>query len=468
MKTISVKIVHGDDIRLVELPKEPISYSEFIKLVADKFFLGASKGPSSSGGPLQGYVFKYTDQEGDVVTLGDSSDFDLWHAVAKANAKKEESKEKPMRLKLVESKYPAKDCSPVPGKVDSAVCDKKKFEKKLKKLKMLPSKVKAELVNELMVDDPWIQRIIDVQSWESDIQCIKGKGKGKGGKGKGKGVKGAKGKGLEVHDQHLISNGPDRESWLSATGEYPYAGDWYHQNAHWYHWHPGYQWHSEYDREPPMEGFFGRGPDKGHKHEEKGGGKKVLMARFVSDVTLPPGITVVPGALLTKTWRVRNDSDKPWPANVFVLCVGGDPMTAQQVDEPTWCEYRGETCNPGDEREVSVTLTAPSKSGTYEAFWRLCANFPERGFKKFGMRLRVKLSVNSTDVQVHEFEHQTLESESCSLGPTSAVPQPEKCAGFASEPNTVEFTEVELKKMVVGKDEESESEAAEFQLVERD
>jgi hypothetical protein len=460
MKTISVKIVHGADIRLVELPKEAISYPEFVKLVADKYFPQASKGPSTSSGPLEGYMFKYTDHEGDSVTLGDSSDFDLWYVVARANAAA--SKEKPMRLKLVDTKCLETYDTPLPGKTfvlkgksDSAVCDKKvekKFEKRLKKLKMLPSKVKADLVNELMVDDPLIQHIIEVQR-ECDIQGSKGKGecKGKGGKGKGKGVKG-KGKGLEVNDQNPVSYGPDRESWLSAAGDYPYAGDWYYQNAHWYQWYP------EYDREPPMEGSFGRGHDKGHKHEEKGGGKKVLMARFVSDVTLPPSVKVMPGALLTKTWRVRNDSDKPWPASVFVLCVGGDPMTTQQVDEPTMCEYRGEPCKPGDEREVSVTLTAPSKSGTYEAFWRLCANFPERGFKKFGMRLRVKLTVSpnvdAADVQELESGGQTAEKNS---GPSSIV----------------ESTEAEIKNVtpvgaVFSADEGSESESAEFQLVEHD
>merc|ERR1711998_528193 len=154
----------------------------------------------------------------------------------------------------------------------------------------------------------------------------------------------------------------------------------------------------------------------------------------------------------------RNDSDKPWPASVFVLCVGGDPMTTQQVDEPTMCEYRGEPCKPGDEREVSVTLTAPSKSGTYEASWRLCANFPERGFKKFGMRLRVKLTVSpnvdAADVQELESGGQTAEKNS---GPSSIV----------------ESTEAEIIKVtpvgaVFSADEGSESESAEFQLVERD
>lgn len=467
MKTISVKIVHGTDIRLVELPasikgdKEAISYPEFMKLVADKYFPSStSKSPSTSAGLLASHVFKYTDQEGDVVTLGDSSDFDIWLVAARANAAV--SREKPMRLNMVNTKSVEIDRASIPEKLDSAVCDKKKFEKKLKKLKMLPSKVKADLVNELMVDDPWIQRIIDVQSWESDIQGSKGKGeckgKGKGGKGKGKG-KGVKGKGLEVNDQHPASYGPDRESWLSAHGEYPYAGDWYHHMAQWDQWHP------ESDRELPLEGFFGRG----HKYEEKGGGKKVLMARFVSDVTLPPGITVAPGSLLTKTWRVRNDSDKPWPANVFVLCVGGDPMTGsmESSGEPTWCEYRGDIAKPGEEREVSVTLTAPSKSGTFEAFWRLCANFPVRGFKKFGMRLRVKVTVDPNlpisdlNLDAADVLDQCL---SASSRPSSAVLESGKL-------NTVESTEAELRKpdfASVQEQGESESEGAEFQLVEHD
>lgn len=457
MKTVSVKIVHGTDIRLVELPfsnkgdKGAISHTDFIKLIYGKYF------PLKSPGSLEGHVFKYTDQEGDLVTLGDSSDFDIWLTAVRAHVMSGQTA-KPMRLNMVKTKSLEVDRASNPAKPDPkpdpAIFDEKKFEKKLKKLKTLPSKVKADLVKELIADDPWIQRIIDVQSWESDIHGSKGKGecKGKGifgfkgGKGKGKG-KGVKGKELEVPDLHPACYGPDLECWTSTHGEYPYTGDCSHHILQWNQSNTGSS-NAEAYRQPPSEGFFGRG----HKNEEKGGGKKILMARFVRDVTLPPGITVAPGTVLTKTWLVRNDSDKPWPANVSVLCVGGDPMTGDSMtaSKLAWCEYRGDTCKPGEEREVSVTLTSPSKSGTFEAFWRLCANFPERGFKKFGMRLRVKVTVEP---------NQDVNDGQDLLWPSSEV--------LASgEANTGESTEAEHMTSVQEQEVLSgESDSAEFQLV---
>merc|ERR1712070_816185 len=148
--------------------------------------------------------------------------------------------------------------------------------------------------------------------------------------------------------------------------------------------------------EPDLDRVFGRGKEDG-----KGGGKKVLLARFVRDVTISPSETVTGGIQFTKTWRVRNDSGQPWPANVLILFVGGDPMEDGVAGSPEPGQgvisqkpiLSQDTCLPGEELDVSIDLHAPTLDGTYEAFWRLCANFPDRGFKKFGMRLRVKVNV---------------------------------------------------------------------------
>jgi len=137
-------------------------------------------------------------------------------------------------------------------------------------------------------------------------------------------------------------------------------------------------------------------------------GCKKLMARFVRDVTISPSDTVVGGTQFTKTWRVRNDSGYPWPPSVLVLFVGGDAMDSTGDDLSVKTQrpvLSQDTCLPGEEVDVSIQLTAPTKSGAYEGFWRLCANFPDRGFKKFGMRLRVKVNVCEERVNaepVHE------------------------------------------------------------------
>merc|ERR1719446_1940851 len=101
------------------------------------------------------------------------------------------------------------------------------------------------------------------------------------------------------------------------------------------------------------------------------------MARFVRDVTIPSGETVLAGAEFTKTWRVRNDSGYQWPANVLILFVGGDSMDAAGEDFSVKTQkpvFSKDVCLPGEELDVSIQLTAPTKIGTYEAYWRLCAN----------------------------------------------------------------------------------------------
>merc|ERR1712137_1154534 len=61
--------------------------------------------------------------------------------------------------------------------------------------------------------------------------------------------------------------------------------------------------------------------------------------------------------------------------------------------EPKWHKWTGASCEPGEEVDVSVALTAPVNTGVYEAAWRLCCSSPEKGFKKFGMLLPLSLKV---------------------------------------------------------------------------
>lgn len=85
---------------------------------------------------------------------------------------------------------------------------------------------------------------------------------------------------------------------------------------------------------------------------------------YVADVTIPDGTVMTPGQTFTKTWKVQNTGTCTWTAT-YVLGFGyGNQMggTAAPI---------GKTVEPGQQAEISITLTAPSAAGDYTSVWRL-------------------------------------------------------------------------------------------------
>lgn len=87
------------------------------------------------------------------------------------------------------------------------------------------------------------------------------------------------------------------------------------------------------------------------------------LARFVRDVTIPDGTTYPPGTSFTKTWRLKNEGTCIWSGYSLVFDEG-DQMNGTS---PTAIG----TVNPGQEVDISVTLTAPSTAGSYRGYWRI-------------------------------------------------------------------------------------------------
>mmetsp|Transcript_760 Transcript_760/g.2740 ORF Transcript_760/g.2740 Transcript_760/m.2740 type:complete len:548 (-) Transcript_760:197-1840(-) len=118
--------------------------------------------------------------------------------------------------------------------------------------------------------------------------------------------------------------------------------------------------------------------------------KKKMLARFVA-TSVPDGSVVAPGAPLDVRFTVRNDhpGGLKWPSSnegdgVKLIHVSGgedDPLHVEPVVVPLHLE-------PGESGEVSLTLTAPSLPGFYEAYYRLTTSQ-----FKFGQRLGLKIMV---------------------------------------------------------------------------
>ena len=94
-----------------------------------------------------------------------------------------------------------------------------------------------------------------------------------------------------------------------------------------------------------------------------------LYATFISDVTIPDGQVVAPGATLRKTWRIKNIGTCPWDSGYKLVFESGDPMTT------TTTVALPKTVYPDETVDISVDLTAPESYGVYTGKWRIATPY---------------------------------------------------------------------------------------------
>ena len=88
-------------------------------------------------------------------------------------------------------------------------------------------------------------------------------------------------------------------------------------------------------------------------------------ATFVADVTIQDGTTFAPGAVFTKTWRLKNTGACVWTTAYKLIYYSGEQMSAPtQVNLP-WGAAANQTV------DISVNMIAPSATGKYRGFWIL-------------------------------------------------------------------------------------------------
>ncbi len=83
------------------------------------------------------------------------------------------------------------------------------------------------------------------------------------------------------------------------------------------------------------------------------------------DVTIPDDSSMAPKQVFTKVWRLRNVGTCTWSKNYSFAVFSGEPMEApSSVPLPKQVE-------PGQTVDISVDLTAPSATGTFQGNWKL-------------------------------------------------------------------------------------------------
>lgn len=87
--------------------------------------------------------------------------------------------------------------------------------------------------------------------------------------------------------------------------------------------------------------------------------------QVLADVTIGEGEAVTPNTAFVKTWRLRNNGVKSWPANCSLKFLAGDKLGETlevAINRPI---------QPGEDIELSVQLISPSQAGSYQGQWRL-------------------------------------------------------------------------------------------------
>lgn len=154
------------------------------------------------------------------------------------------------------------------------------------------------------------------------------------------------------------------------------------------------------------------------------------MARFVKDVTLPDGSTVIPGTSVVKTWRIRNDDNVTWPEGVTLGFASGDVLAASPDD----LTVSVHALKPYEETEISIRLNIPETTGRHVTYFRLRT----KEGHIFGQRLWADLRVECENDWVGVKEQESSAKITTTISPAAAVV--ENVAPVANESNTVAAT----------------------------
>ena len=87
-------------------------------------------------------------------------------------------------------------------------------------------------------------------------------------------------------------------------------------------------------------------------------------AQFIADVTVPDGTPFAPGAVFTKTWRLKNIGSCTWTTTYALVFDTGSMMGGpSSVNLPS-------NVAPGQTVDISINLTAPGSGGHYIGYWK--------------------------------------------------------------------------------------------------
>jgi hypothetical protein len=94
-------------------------------------------------------------------------------------------------------------------------------------------------------------------------------------------------------------------------------------------------------------------------------------ALFVDDITIPDGTEVLAGSTFVKTWRFKNEGPCTWTTSYHLVFSYVSDTGKNGVFTPPAPVAFPENVVPGEEIDISVTLTAPTKAEAYQVVFVL-------------------------------------------------------------------------------------------------
>ena len=89
---------------------------------------------------------------------------------------------------------------------------------------------------------------------------------------------------------------------------------------------------------------------------------------YIKDMTIPDGTIMAPGEKFVKTWKFQNTGSCTWESDFSIVFVDGNDMNGSDTDIDT-------TVYVNKRAEISVSLRAPTKAGTYVGYWQLADEY---------------------------------------------------------------------------------------------
>jgi Ig-like domain from next to BRCA1 gene len=90
-------------------------------------------------------------------------------------------------------------------------------------------------------------------------------------------------------------------------------------------------------------------------------------AQYISDDGMD-GTTYAANTPFTKTWRLKNTGSCTWDSSYLVYYISGITMSQQPG---YWIVQQGQMVAPGETVDISVAMTSPVESGSYQSYWGL-------------------------------------------------------------------------------------------------
>ena len=121
-------------------------------------------------------------------------------------------------------------------------------------------------------------------------------------------------------------------------------------------------------------------------------------AQFISDVTIPDGTVIAPGASFSKTWRLKNVGTCTWTTGYQLIFDSGSQMSGPSF------QAMPHSVSPGQTVDIIVSLVAPTSAGTYRGYWKFrnASSVPfgigSGGTKSWWVEIVVNSSIATTPV----------------------------------------------------------------------